>query len=67
MSRNHDLSPRELQVLAHAAEGYCDKSISRIVGCAHQTVKGVMERILVKLDSRNRTEAAVKAVRAGLL
>ena len=66
MSRR-DLTPRELQVLAHAAQGYQDKAIARILGIAHETVKGAMSRVLIKLDGANRTDASVKAVRAGLI
>ena len=68
MSRNRcELTAREIQVLALAADGEQDKEIALAIGIAHDTVKDAMCRVLVKMDSRNRTEAAVKAVRAGLL
>lgn len=60
-------TPRQLQILTHAAAGYCDKEIARIMGLSHYTVKGHIGAAIDKMGCRNRTEAAVKACRAGLL
>jgi DNA-binding NarL/FixJ family response regulator len=61
------LSARELQVLRHLAEGLSNKEIARAIGVSEHTVKFHVNAILGKLGAQSRTEAVVKATRAGLI
>ncbi len=65
-SYRHSLTPRERSVLALVGKGHSDKEIARILGLATSTVSNCVATILTKLDAANRTEAAMKAVAAGL-
>ncbi len=59
------LSPREMEILQHAARGESNKEIARTLGISQQTVKNHISSILRKLPARDRTEAAVYALRHG--
>lgn len=59
------LSPREMEILQHAARGQSNKEIARALGISQQTVKNHISSILRKLPARDRTEAAVYALRHG--
>ena len=48
------------------AEGLSNEEISAITRLARETVKGHLKSLFRKLDVKNRTEAAVLAVREGL-
>lgn len=61
------LSSRELEVLRHLAEGLSNKEIARALGISENTVKFHVNAILSKLGAQSRTEAVVRATRAGLL
>jgi two-component system, NarL family, response regulator LiaR len=61
------LSPRELDVLRLIAEGLGNKEIADKLKISLSTVKTHIEDILAKLKVSDRTQAAVKAVRQGLL
>jgi len=61
------LSARELEVLRHLAEGLANKEIARIIGVSEHTAKFHVNAILGKLGAQSRTEAVVKATRAGLI
>jgi DNA-binding NarL/FixJ family response regulator len=54
-------------VLELLAKGRSNKRIAFELGIAEKTVKAHVGRILVKLGVADRTEAAVKAVREGLV
>jgi DNA-binding NarL/FixJ family response regulator len=62
-----DLTPRELQVLQLLAEGLPNKQIAQKLTISANTVKFHINAILSKLDAQSRTEAVVKATRAGLI
>jgi DNA-binding NarL/FixJ family response regulator len=62
-----DLTPRELQVLQLLAEGLPNKQIAQKLAISANTVKFHINAILSKLDAQSRTEAVVKATRAGLI
>jgi len=62
-----DLTAREREVLALIARGYANKRIARELGVAEKTVKTHVGHVLVKLGVSDRTQAAVYAVRAGLV
>ncbi len=61
------LTERELEVLRHVAEGQSNKEIARALGVSVSTVKLHVQEVLGKLGALDRTHAAVKALRAGLL
>lgn len=61
------LSSRELEVLRLLAEGLSNKEIARTLGISENTIKFHVNAILGKLGAQSRTEAVVRATRAGLL
>ena len=63
----HDLTARELQVLALIALGLTDKEIAVDLGIGRPTASNHVGRILLKLGVRNRSAAAVWAVSIGLV
>jgi two-component system nitrate/nitrite response regulator NarL len=61
-----DLTPRELEILSHVAEGQSNKMIARVLSITDGTVKLHVKAILRKLSVHSRVEAAVIAVEQGL-
>ncbi len=61
------LTHRERQVLRHVALGLSNKEISRSLDISVETVKEHVQNILRKLGLSDRTQAAVWAVRRGLV
>jgi len=61
------LTERELEVLALIARGMANKLIARELGVAERTVKTHVSNILGKLGVTDRTQAALWAVREGLV
>lgn len=61
------LTPRELEVLALLAGGLSNKSIAGRLGISDQTVKFHVAAICGKLGAANRTDAARRALRRGLI
>ncbi|WP_424949672.1 response regulator [Deinococcus sp.] len=61
------LTPRELEVLRLIADGQGNKEIARTLTISVSTVKFHVQDILEKLSASDRTQAAVKALRQGLL
>lgn len=61
------LSPRELEVLRLIADGLGNKQIADRLEISLSTVKTHIEDILARLKVSDRTQAAVKALRQGLL
>ncbi len=61
------LSAIERDVLTHVAGGLTNKQIAERMRWSVATAKKYVQRILVKLDVSDRTEAAVAAVRRGLV
>ncbi len=53
------LSPKEVRVLTLVARGYSDKEIGVKLRISERTVQTHMMRIQLKLDARNRVNAAV--------
>jgi len=60
------LTGLEVKILRLMTEGLSNEEISEITAIAPETVKGHLKSIFRKLDVKNRTEAAVLAVREGL-
>lgn len=61
------LSPRELEVLQLVVEGLSNTDIAARLVISGETVKTHMRHIMEKLAVADRTQAAVKALREGLL
>jgi len=61
-----ELTPRELEILEHVAEGFSNKAIARALNITDGTVKLHVKAILRKLGIHSRVEAAVLAVENGL-
>nr|MBS0019929.1 response regulator [Gammaproteobacteria bacterium] len=61
-----ELTPREMEILCHLAEGQSNKVIARELGISDGTVKLHVKSILRKLRVHSRVEAAVLAVEQGL-
>lgn len=62
-----ELTPREMDVLWLLAEGLTNSAIAQALGLSPGTIKGYVQTILQKLNAADRTQAAVKAVRMGLV
>ncbi len=65
-AERYDLSELELKILRLLSEGLSNEEISDIVNLARETIKGHLKSLFRKLDVKNRTEAAVLAVREGI-
>jgi DNA-binding NarL/FixJ family response regulator len=61
------LTPRERAVLAEIARGRSNREIARTLNVAEKTVKTHVSSIFTKLGVADRTQAALHAVRSGLV
>jgi DNA-binding NarL/FixJ family response regulator len=61
------LTPRERAVLAHVGHGRSNRDIAARLRISEGTVKGYVSAVLAKLDLQDRTQAALYAVRHGLV
>jgi DNA-binding NarL/FixJ family response regulator len=61
------LSDRELEVLRHLAHGRSNREIAAVLFLSEGTVKNHVTSVLSKLGVRDRTQAALRAHRLGLL
>ena len=61
------LTGRESQVLIHVALGLSNKEIARSLEISVETVKEHVQNILRKIKANDRTDAAVRAVKKGLV
>jgi len=59
------LSPREMEILEYVTHGLINKEIASKLGISQQTVKNHMTSILKKLNVKDRTQAAITALRRG--
>ncbi len=62
-----ELTPRERTVLLRLARGQSNKAIAADLGLTEGTVKGYVSLILDKLGLQDRTQAALFAVKHGLV
>ena len=65
--RLEQLSNREIEVLKLVAVGMFNKEIGVELGISERTVKNHLSSIFKKIDSSDRTQAAVFAIRNGLV
>ena len=66
-ARDSGLTPRENQVLSHVAFGLSNDEIARSLEISVETVKEHVQNLLRKLDVNDRTQAAVWAVKVGII
>ncbi|PSB06873.1 hypothetical protein C7B76_28905 [filamentous cyanobacterium CCP2] len=67
LTPNHRLSVRELEVLKLIAEGQSNFEIAAHLYLSHSTVKTHVRAIFNKLGVDHRVQAAVAALRQGLI
>ena len=65
--KNVPLTQRESEVLRQLALGLTNKEIALALHISYETVKEHVQNILRKLEAGDRTEAAVWAVKKGLV
>jgi len=56
------LTPRDKQILAKVVVGKTNLEIAEQLGLAESTVKEHVSRLFIKLEVRNRVEAAMKGL-----
>lgn len=59
------LSGREMEILSYVTEGMLNKEIAQELGISQQTVKNHITSILRKMNVKDRTQAAVAALKRG--
>jgi len=67
LCQDFGLSSRETGVLQLVTDGLADKEIALALGISRFTVNKHVRAIMRKIDAGSRTEAAVRALRAGLV
>ena len=62
-----DLTDREFEVLQHIGRGLSNREIANELSISHMTVKTHVSNLLGKLHLADRTQAAIFAIRQGLI
>ncbi len=63
----HDLTEREITVLQLVADGKTNKEIANVLDLSEKTVKNHVRNIFHKLHAYDRTQAAIMAIRKGII
>ena len=66
-ARESDLTDQERRILTKVAAGASNKDIATELNLSERTVKNYLSIIFQKLQVNNRTEAAIRAMRDGLV
>ncbi|WKU07233.1 response regulator transcription factor [Micromonospora sp. HUAS LYJ1] len=66
-TRTVNLTARETEALTLLVKGLSNKQIARRLSISSHGAKRLVASIMLKLDSPNRTTAAINAIRAGLV
>jgi DNA-binding NarL/FixJ family response regulator len=66
-SATHTLSEKDIEILRYVAAGMSNKEIAEKLSYSEKTVKNYLSLIFQKLGLRDRTQAAIFALRHGLL
>ena len=61
------LSGREMEVLRLVADGYDTADVAEQLAYSESTIKGVLAKLMTRLDARNRCHAVAIALRQGLI
>ena len=61
------LTAREAQVLRHIALGLSNKEIAKSLCISIETVKEHVQHVLRKINAADRTDAAVRAIKSGIM
>lgn len=61
------MSNREVEVLRLVADGYDTTDIAEKLAYSESTIKGVLAKLMARLEARNRCHAVAIAVREGLI
>ena len=61
------LTARETQVLRHVALGLSNKEIAKSLSISIETVKEHVQHVLRKINATDRTDAAVRAIKSGIM
>jgi DNA-binding NarL/FixJ family response regulator len=61
------LGDREIDILRLVTAGYTNQQIAEALGLAEKTIKNQLSIIFTKLELKNRTQAAIFALRHGLV
>jgi DNA-binding NarL/FixJ family response regulator len=61
------LTPGEVRVLRLIADGHANKEIATLLTTTEGTIKGQIRNILAKLGARDRTHAAMIALKRGII
>lgn len=61
------LTAREAQVLRHIALGLSNKEIAKSLLISIETVKEHVQHVLRKINAADRTDAAVRAIKSGIM
>jgi DNA-binding NarL/FixJ family response regulator len=67
LSLRPKLTPRESEILTWLAHGKTDREVASMVGLSEKTIHHHVERILNKLQARNRTHAVAIALQLKLI
>jgi two-component system NarL family response regulator len=65
--RRQDLTSREVEVLQLLVKGRSNKEIASDLSLAEDTVKSHLKTLFAKLEVRDRTAAAIRAIRLGVV
>lgn len=61
------LTPRETEIVTLIAQGYSNRDIAHSIGASEGTVRIHVSHILAKLGVADRTQAAVQAIKRGIV
>ena len=65
--RRQELTSREVEVLQLLVKGRSNKEIASDLSFAEDTVKSHLKTLFAKLEVRDRTAAAIRAIRLGIV
>jgi NarL family two-component system response regulator LiaR len=62
----NDLSSRETEVLEALCQGMSNKEIAEVMFVSTETIKSHVSTIISKLGVKDRTQAVIASIRAGM-